>query len=156
MLMCSCVSKKVSKSAKVSEQISGKLDYVMESLKVDTFCLRAVDKSREYKFIKQTITIKEYDKDTGNLTQETKAETEFAQGVQTDTEEESLGKATESVADSVGKEENVITESETEENSVNWDGLGMFWERFGKYLGIGISCIIAMILVYLCRKFRVN
>lgn len=154
LLMCSCVAKKVSTDSHVRHHEQSELSVLTERIRIDTARTQYTEQVKEHIVIKETTTIKEYDKDTGVVAKETKTEREFAQGIQTDIKEESFGKVTESVVDSLGKVENVTTESETEENSVSGNGLGTFWESFGKYLGI--ACGIALFFVYLCRKFRVN
>lgn len=156
VLMCSCASKQVSKSAVATEQISTKLDYVVESFKVDTFSLWYIDKSREYKFIKETLTIKEYDKDTGVITKETKTEREFAQSVQADIEQESHGKVTEVRTDSLENVKNVKIQAESVGNCVKNGGIIPFCEKFGKWIGISIGCVIGLLVVYLLTKYRVN
>ena len=149
MLMCSCSSKKVAKTAQMTEVSGSQLNSISWTEKTDTFFSHFADKTNTYEFIKETITIKDYDKDTGNLTKETKTEREFTQNTQTDIEEESLGKVTETTENSLGKVENVETEAEMNEDSVIESDTSSFWDKFGKHLGIGVSCVIGLLLLYL-------
>ena len=136
--------------------LGSQLDEIRWEAKTDTFFFHFVNKTNTYKFIKETITIKDYDKDTGVITKETKTERELTQNTQTDIEEESLGKVTEMRCDSLGKVENVEIQTEMNEDSVIESDTSSFWEKFGKYLGIGVSCVIGLLLLFLLLKNRVN
>ena len=153
MLMCSCSAKKVAKTTQMSGVLGSQIDDVHWEAKTDTFFSHFVNKTNDYKFIKETIMYRKYDKDTGNITEETETKREFAQGVQTDISEEKLGKVTEMRVDSLEKAENVEVEAEMTEDSVTE---ASFWEKFGKHLGIGVSCVIGLLLLYLLLKNRVN
>ena len=156
VLMCSCSAKKVAKTAQMTGVLGSQFADVHWEAKTDTFFSHFVNKTNTYKFIKETITIKDYDKDTGVITKETKTEREFTQGIQTDSSEEKLGKVTETTENSLGKVENVEIQTEMNEDSVIESDTSSFWEKFGKYLGIGVSCVIGLLLLYLLLKNRVN
>ena len=125
-------------------------------VKTDTFFSHLVNKSNTSKFIKETITIKDYDKDTGNLAKETKAEREFTQDSQTDIEQKEQGRVIEFVNDSTKVTENVITEAKMKEDSVIESGAVSFWCQFGKWIGIVVGCVIGLLVVYLLKQNRVN
>ena len=97
-----------------------------------------------------------YDKETGNIAEETVETREFAQDTKTDIESGSHGKVTETSVDSLEKVENVNIQAESVENCVKNEGINSFWGKFGKYLGIGVSCVIGLLLLYLLLKNRVN
>lgn len=99
---------------------------------------------------------RKYDKETGNIAEETVETREFAQDIQTDIETGSNGKVTETRTDSLGKVENVNIQAESVENYVKNEGINSFWGKFGKYLGIGVSCVIGLLLLFLLLKNRVN
>ena len=92
---------------------------------------------------------RKYDKETGNIAEETVETREFAQDTQTDIETASNGKVTETRTDSLEIVENVNIQAESVENYVKNDGINSFWGKFGKYLGIGVSCVIGLLLIYL-------
>ena len=156
MLMCSCSAKKVAKTAQMTGVLGSQFADVHWEAKTDTFFSHFVNKTTDYKFIKETIMYRKYDKDTGNITEETETKREFAQGVQTNNSEEKLGKVTEMRVDSLEKAENVNIQAESVENYVKNEGINSFWEKFGKYLGIGVSCVIGLLLLFLLLKNRVN
>ena len=99
---------------------------------------------------------RKYDRETGNIAEETVETREFAQDIQTDIETGSNGKVTETRTDSLGIVENVNIQAESVENCVKNEGINSFWGRFGKYLGVGVSCVIGLLLLYLLLKNRVN
>ena len=156
MLMCSCSSKKVAKTTQMSSVSGSQLNSISWTEKTDTFFSHFVNKSTDYKFLKETIMYRKYDKDTGNIAEETVETREFAQDIQTDIETGSNGKVTETRTDSLGKVENVNIQAESVENYVKNEGINSFWGKFGKYLGIGVSCVIGLLLLFLLLKNRVN
>ena len=153
VLMCSCASKKVSTEVRTKHDVQSALSVLTEKVKVDTTRTAYTEQVKEHIVIKETINIKEYDKDTGVITKETKTERKFAQSVQADIEKDSLGKVTEMQRDSLEKVENVKIQDESVENSVKNEGINSFWGKFGKYLGIGVSCVVALLLLYLLLKY---
>lgn len=156
VLMCSCASKKVSTDVHTRHNVQSEVSVLTESIKIDTTETRYSEQVNEHLVIKETIITKEYDKDTGNLTKETTTKRELAQGIQTDIEEESLGKVTEIRTDSLGKVENVEIQTEINEDSVIESDTSSFWEKFGKYFGVTLGCVIGLLLLYLLLKNRVN
>lgn len=156
VLMCSCVSKKVSTEAHTRHDVQSEVSVLTESIKIDTTETRYSEQVKERIVIKETITIKDYDKDTGNLTKETKAEREFAQSVQADIEQDSIGKVIEVRTDSLEKVGNVGIQTGVTEDSVIESDTSSFWEKFGKYFGVTLGCVIGLLLLYLLLKNRVN
>lgn len=156
ILMCSCTAKKVAKTMQMTEVSGSQLTNISWAEKTDTFFSHLVNKSTEYKFIKETIMYRKYDKETGNIAEETVETREFAQDTQTDIEAGSHGKVTETSADSLEKVENVGTETEMNEASVIESGASSFWEKFGKWIGIVLGCVIGLLVVYLLKQNRVN
>lgn len=149
MLMCSCSAKKVAKTTQITEVSGSQLNSISWTEKTDTFFFHFVNKSTDYKFLKETIMYRKYDKETGNIAEETVETREFAQDIQTDIETGSNGKVTETRTDSLEIVENVNIQAESVENYVKNEGINSFWGKFGKYLGIGVSCVIGLLLIYL-------
>ena len=149
VLMCSCSAKKVAKTTQMTEVSGSQLTNISWAEKTDTFFSHFVNKSTEYKFIKETIMYRKYDVETGNIAEETVETREFAQDNQTDIETGSNGKMTETTENSLEKVENVETETEMNEDSVIESDTSSFWDKFGKHLGIGVSCVIGLLLLYL-------
>ena len=123
VLMCSCSSKKVAKTTQMSSVSGSQLNSISWTEKTDTFFSHFVNKSTDYKFLKETIMYRKYDKDTGNIAEETVETREFAQDIQTDIETGSNGKVTETRTDSLGKVENVNIQAESVENYVKNEGI---------------------------------
>lgn len=156
MLMCSCSAKKVAKTTQMTEVSGSKLTNISWEAKTDTFFSHLVNKSTEYKFIKETIMYRKYDVETGNIAEETVETREFAQDTQTDIEAGSNGKVTETSIDLLENVENVKIQAESVENCTKNEGIISFWEKFGKWIGISIGCVIGLLVVYLLVKYRVN
>ena len=152
VLMCSC---KTQKSARFINEVSKenvqtelkeyqRVDKVSDVLKVD------IDQSKLT--IKETIITRIYDKDTGNLTEETTTEREIAQDSDKVVAEE--GK------EDVTEENDVLLKhksdfSKTIDSEEMLESIGG-QESFGKYFGIALGVVIGILLLYLLRKFRVN
>ena len=148
VLMCSC---KTQKSARFINEVSKenvkmevveyqRIDKVSDVLKVD------IDQSKLT--IKETITIRRYDKDTGNLTEETTTEREIAQ----DSDKVVAEEANESVTernDVLVKHESDF--SKTIESKEKIESIGG-QESFGKYFGIVLGVVVGILLLYLLRK----
>lgn len=148
VLMCSC---KTHKSARLINEVSKEyvqtevveyqyIDKVTDVLKVD------IDQSKLT--IKETIITRVYDKDTGNLTEETTTERTIAQ----DSDKVVTEEGNENVTDSHGLEAKQLREStqkvdaEIEEESIGSQ------ESFGKSFGIALGVVIGILLLYLLRK----
>lgn len=148
VLMCSC---RTQKSARLINEVSKEnvqtevaeyqcIDKVTDVLKID------IDQSKLT--IKETITIRRYDKDTGNLTEETTTERTIAQ----DSDKMVTEEANENVTDSHGLEVKQSREStqkmdaKIEEESIGGQ------ESFGKYFGVSLGVVVGILLLYLLRK----
>lgn len=148
ILMCSCKTQKVgseidftTKENVQTEVVEyQRVDKVSDVLKVD------IDQSKLT--IKETIITRIYDKDTGNLTEETTTERTIAQ----DSDKVVTEEANENVTDSHGLEVEQSREStqkmdaKIEEESIGGQ------ESFGKYFGIALGVVIGIISLYLLRK----
>ena len=150
--MCSC---KTQKSARFINEVSKenvqtevveyqRVDKVSDVLKID------IDQSKLT--IKETITIRRYDKDTGNLTEETTTEREIAQ--------DSDKVVAEAEETEVNEENDVLVKhksdfTKTIDSEEKLESIGG-QESFGKYFGISLGVVIGILLLYLLRKFRVN
>ena len=147
-LMCSCKTQKVGSDINVVTKENAqtevveyqRIDKVSDVLKVD------IDQSKLT--IKETITIRKYDKDTGNLTEETTTEREIAQDSDKVVAEE--GK------EDVTEENDVLLKhksdfSKTIDSEEMLESIGG-QESFGKYFGISLGVVIGILLLYLLRK----
>lgn len=147
-LMCSCKTQKVVSDINVvsKEDVQTeivecqRIDKVSDVLKVD------IDQSKLT--IKETITIRRYDKDTGNLTEETTTEREIAQ--------DSDKVVAEAEETEVTEENDVLLKhksdfSKTIESKEKIESIGG-QESFGKYFGISLGVVIGILLLYLLRK----
>lgn len=148
VLMCSC---KTQKSARFINEVSKenvkmevveyqRIDKVTDVLKVD------IDQSKLT--IKETIITRIYDKDTGNLTEETTTEREIAQDSDKVVAEAKEMEVTEE-NDVLLKHKSDFSktlDSEVEEESIGGQ------ESFGKYFGVSLGVVIGILLLYLLRK----
>ena len=117
-----------------------RIDKVTDVLKVD------IDQSKLT--IKETIITRVYDKDTGNLTEETTTEREIAQ--------DSDKVVTEAEETEVTEENDVLVKyesdfSKTIDSEEKIESIGG-QESFGKYFGIVLGIVVGLFLLYLLRK----
>lgn len=152
VLMCSCKTQKVDSSTKVREQVSSELSVINVETKVDTSKVVRVDSLKQRIVIEEELTIIEYDKESGQKVKETNAKRKTTQDTEkVATEEEIKGVSEENDVLVKGKSDFSKTlDSEVESESIGGQ------ESFGKYFGIGLACVIGLLVVYLLRKFRVN
>jgi hypothetical protein len=153
--MCSC---KTQKSARLINDVS------KENIQTELFKFEALtDTSRLHKieidksklqFI-ETITTKKYDKDTGVITEETTTEREITQDSDKVVAEEENQAVTNSNQLEVEHNADISNMIDSEVKEESQSGLSLFWEQFGKYLGIvmGIALLIGAIYLYLKKKF---
>ena len=107
---------------------------------------------RRFIVIEEDITITEYDKESGKPIKETHAKRKATQDTdQVATEEEVKG-VSEVRTDSLNqfRETTQMMDADIKEESVGGQ------ESFGKWFGIGLSCVVAIFLIYLLRKLRIN
>lgn len=155
--MCSCKSKSIGAAVKVIENNSGEVSVMTSTAKVDTVRAVHTEQLSDIIVIKESLIIKEYDKDTGTLTKETYAEREATQDSKAHVEEEKSGKVIELRADSLGKVENVDIGAELVGDSVTGSASNSFFSGFGKGIGMVAGCAIGLLIVYLLKqKNRIN
>ena len=148
ILMCSCKTQKVVNDINVvsKEDVQTELKEYQRVNKTTDVLKVDIDQSKLT--IKETIITRKYDKDTGNLTEETTTEREIAQ----DSDKVVTEEGKESVTDSHGLEVEQLREStgmmdaEIEEESIGSQ------ESFGKYFGIALGVVIGILLLSLLRK----
>jgi hypothetical protein len=119
-----------------------RIDKVTDALKVD------IDQSKLT--IKETIITRKYDKNTGNLTEETTTEREIAQDSDKVVAEAEETEVTEENDVLVKYESDFSKTIDSEEKIENIGGQ----ESFGKYFGISLGVVIGILLLYLLRKMR--
>ena len=154
LLMCSCKTKK---SARLINEVSKETRQTklsrFEAL-IDTSSVLKVLIDQSKLRITETIKITEYDKESGKPIKETHAEREIAQ----DSDKTVAEEENQSVTNRNGlklehfREATKKVDSEVKEESRS--DLWMFWEQFGKGLGIivGIALIVGLIWLYLKKK----
>ena len=155
LLMCSCKTKKFGSEVDfyTKENIHTELSR-FESL-TDTFNVLKLEIDKSKLTITETIITKKYDKDTGTITEETKTERKATQDSDKVVAEEENQAVTDCNQLEVDHSADVSKKIDSEEKEESRSGLGMFWEQFGKYLGIvmGIALLIGAIYLYLKKKF---
>jgi hypothetical protein len=150
--MCSCRTQKLNSDVKVRNDVRSDLFYLNESVKISTQNHAYFANEAQRIVIEEVIIATEYDKETGKPTKETKTERKTTQDTdQMVTEEESEGVKSSNdleVDYSAKFDENV--DVETEEESIGAQ------ESFGQFFGMGLACVIGVLVLYLLRKLRVN
>ena len=154
MLMCSC---KTQKSARLINEVSKETRQTklsrFEAL-IDTSSVLKILIDQSKLRITETIKITEYDKKSGKPIKETHAKREITQ----DSDKVSTEEESQSVTNRNGLELEHFREATKKVNSEvkeeSRSDLGMFWEQFGKGLGIivGIALIVGLIWLYLKKK----
>ena len=150
--MCSCKSKEVVSDVQIRHNEHSELSYYKQSTRVDTTKTTYSEQLRENKVIKETIIVKEYDKDTGAVTKETKTEREIRQGSETDIIEEQQVGVTLTSADSLNLIQSVSKDTDAKVKKETQDSTKGFWKWLGIVIGFGIT----IFFIYICRKLRIN
>jgi hypothetical protein len=152
VLMCGCRTKKVDASVATYERNVASSDVNVATSMIDTFRVLRMGIDQSKLTIKETIINRKYDKDTGNLTEETETEREIAQDSDKVVAEEGI--------EGVTEENHILLKHESdfskmEESDVKEESIGG-QSMFGKWFGIGLALIISFLFLYLLKKLRVN
>lgn len=152
ILMCSCKTKKLDSHVKMKSEVRSDLAILNESVKISTSNHAYFANEVQNIVIEEDIVVTEYDKETGKAVKETKTSRKIAQ----DTDKVVAEEENQAVTSSNQLEVEQSVEEETEEESeVKEESIGA-QESFGKWFGIGISCVIGLFLIYLLKKLRIN
>ena len=152
VLMCSCKTQKVASDINVVSKESIQTELSKYEILVDTTKTFKVDIDKSKLKITETITTKKYDKDTGAITEETKAErtiTQDSDKVSSEEENQAVTNSNQLEVDHFADVSKMI-DSEVKEESIGGQ------ESFGKWFGIVIGVVVGILLLYLLRKFRVS
>ena len=152
ILMCSCKTKKLDSHVKMKSEVRSELAILNESVKISTKNHAYFANEVQNIVIEEDIVVTEYDKETGKAVKETKTTRKIAQDSDKVVAEEENQAVTSSNQLEVEhfREDTKKVDSEVKEESVGVQ------ESFGKWFGIGISCVIALFLIYLLKKLRIN
>lgn len=152
LFMCSCKTKKLDSHVKMKSEIRSELAILNESVKISTKNHAYFANEAQNIVIEEDIVVTEYDKETGKAVKETKTTRKIAQDTDKVVAEEENQAVTSSNQLEVEhfREDTKKVESEVKEESIGAQ------ESFGKWFGIGISCVIALFLIYLLKKLRIN
>lgn len=149
LFMCSCKSKESARLINEVSKVRMEAYYTGRQSLVDTTFIHKIMKDNSTIKIVESLKIVEYDEESGKPIKETEAKRETTQNIdQVVTEEENRGLSGES-NDSLNLSIDSNKKVESEEISEVGSEIKAFWERFGKVLGIGISCMIGLLLLYL-------
>lgn len=148
LFMCSCKTQKLESGIQVREDVRSEISVMSESIKADTTKTVRIEQIESNKVMKETIIEEVYDKDSGVITKKTTTERTVAQ----DSNKVVAEKGENQVIlkdDILVKHESDFTKTMDSEQKTESVG-GQ--ESFGKWLAI--SCVIAMILLYLRERFK--
>lgn len=148
LLMCSCKTKKLDSHVKLKSEIRSDLAILNESVKISTKNHAYFASEAQNIVIEEDIVVTEYDKETGKPTKETKTKRKIEQGtdkVVTEEEGQSVTDCNQLEVEHF-REDTQKIESEVKEESVGAQ------ESFGKWIGISLSIVIVICIVYLWRK----
>lgn len=150
LLMCSCKTKESMSKENRKNRFISDISALSEVAKLDSVRVVKVAQIEEFTVIRESITTIEYDtqKEDNPIAKKTVEEREYSKGVQASKGEEMERKTTEETKDSFNQfvDVNEMVESETEvkEESVT----ASFWDKFGKWSGIGAVVVIVIALLW--------
>lgn len=152
LLMCGCRTKKLDSNVATSNRIVASSEMNVATSMVDTFRVLRIGIDQSKLKITETIINRKYDKDTGNLTEETETKREIAQDSDKVDAEEGI--------EGVNEENRILLKHESdfskmEESDVEEESIGGR-AMFCKWFGIGLALIIGFLFLYLLKKLRVN
>ena len=152
LFMCSCKTKKLDSHVKMKSEIRSELAILNESVKISTKNHAYFANEAQNIVIEEDIVVTEYDKETGKAVKEAKTTRKIAQDTDKVVAEEENQAVTNSNQLEVEhfREDTKKVDSEVKEESIGGQ------ESFGKWFGIGISCVIGVFLIYLLKKLRIN
>ena len=152
LLMCSCKTKKLDSHVKMKSEVRSELAILNESVKISTKNHAYFANEVQNIVIEEDIIVTEYDKETGKPTKETKTTRKIAQDTDKVVAEEEGESATDCNQLEIEQFREVTEkmDSEVKEESIGGQ------ESFGKWFGIGVSCVIGVFLIYLLKKLRIN
>ena len=155
VLMCSCKTQKVASDINVVSKENIQTEWNKFQALIDTSSVLRIEIDKSKLTIIETIKITEYDAESGKPIKETEAKRETTQDsdkVSTEEENQAVTNSNQLEVEHL-RESTKKIDSEVKEESQS--GLGLFWEQFGKYLGIvmGIALLIGAIYLYLKKKF---
>ena len=158
LLMCSCKTQKMDSNVKVRNEIQSDLSYLNENVRISTQNHAYSANEAQTIVIEEDIIVTEYDKETGKPTKETKTKRKTTQDSDKVVTEEGNQTVTEGNQLEVDHFREVAKKVESEIKEESLSDFGIFWECFGKYLGIimGIALLIGAIFIYLKKKYRVS
>lgn len=154
VLMCSCKTQKVGSEVGFTTKESVQTELSEFQALKDTSNVLKIEIDKSKLKIIETIKITEYDKESGQPIKETHAERAITQ----DSDKAVAEEENQSVTNRNGLELEHFREAakkvDSEEKEESRSDLGMFWEQFGKSLGIivGIALIVGLIGLYLKKK----
>ena len=146
--MCSCKTQKTAQEVDFSIKENVNTELIRYQSLSDTLNLLRIEIDKSKLKIIETINITEYDAESGKPTKETNAKREITQ----DSDQVAKQEGSQSVTDcNVLDENQFINANKKVESEVNEESEGGEY-AFGKWLAIGISCLIGFVLVYLWLK----
>lgn len=150
--MCSCKTQKLDSHVKVKSEVRSDLAVLNESVKISTSNHAYFANEVQNIVIEEDITVTEYDQETGKAVKETKTKRKIAQDTDKMVAEEENQAVTDCNQLEIDhfREAKEKVDSEVKEESIGGQ------ESFGKWFGIGVSCVIGLFLIYLLKKLRIN
>lgn len=152
LLLCSCKTKEVVRNVESYEQFKSDLSLLNESIRQDTTNTKKIVQTEEFTRIYESEIIIEYDTDKGTPSKVTKKEKISESGSQAKTDEsESRG-----IAESERNETDVDIDSESETKTKETIKEESVTAPLFKWLGIGISVIILLLIIWFAVKKKLH
>ena len=151
LFLCGCKTQK--STCLINEVNKGNTQTELSKFEaiVDTTKTFRIDIDKSKLKIRETITTKKYDKDTGAITEETTTERTITQNSNKVVTEEESQVVTEGNGLEVDQFRDLTqkVESEVKEESIGGQ------ESFGKHFGIVLAVVIGLLLLYLLKNLRI-
>ena len=154
LLLCSCKTKDVVREINTNERLSSDASILSENAKQDTTKIVIIEYVQENKVIEETITTRIYDKDTGNLTEETETKRTIRQDIKTDKVKSESKGINESSRDNVNHSVDHLNQSEIKEELNEDSTWSVFTKSLRKWLGIGMIAILFGLMIWKGVKKR--
>lgn len=153
LLFCSCKTKEVAREVKSDERFSSDISILNEKAKVDTTKTKKIEQIDEYIRITEEIIITEYDTEKQAVSKITEKKKISESGKKTQTDESEERGMTSVQKDSIDHSLDSTKKEDTKEEVKEESVIKGFFDKFGKWMGIGI-CVI--LFIWLLRKYVHN
>ena len=147
-LLCSCKTREIVSEVKYNQKIQSNISTLNEHKRIDTTKTKIVEQTEEFTRIVERETITEYDTEKQTPSKVSKKEKILEQGKQTKTDKNESKGLADTKKDSANCQLNSDIKAKRKEDVKEEPVIKGMFDNLGKWLGIGISSIILIALVW--------